>query len=90
MDFVCFVCKKYFCDSKQIVNHLKCIHFIRDGTSNINCVVSHIDGYKCDKKYKTFASLKSHMKECVLKRPQKAKSTDEVIFLNDCFNKDYI
>lgn len=90
MDFVCFVCKKYFSDSKQIVKHLKCNHFICDRTSNINCVVNHIDGYKCDKKYKTFASLKSHMKECVSKRTQEAKAIDEVIFLNDCFSKHNI
>lgn len=79
MDFICFLCKKTFSESKKIVKHLKTQHLIQDKTTNINCLVNHISSNVCSNKYSNFRSLEFHMKECLQKKLKKKAVIEEVI-----------
>lgn len=53
----CFKCTKY--DSKNVINHLKYYHGLRDHSEQLKCVVI---GKKCDSVYLTFKGLQNHIK----------------------------
>lgn len=58
----CFLCKKYFSSDKEIIKHLKIAHNIKNGTTELKCVVSS----KCKKTFTTFIPFQSHIKKCDL------------------------
>lgn len=57
MKFQCFRCKKDFSLEKEVISHLKKVHFMIDNVSPIKCVVKN-----CEKSYNTFKGLSSHLK----------------------------
>lgn len=56
----CFLCKRNFSSDKEIVQHLKIIHKIKNGTTELKCVVSS----KCKKTFTTFIPFQNHIKKC--------------------------
>lgn len=68
MNLECFKCGRYFSDLSQAFKHLKKIHLLENNLSELSCLVS-----KCGKTYRTFDSLRSHVKKCIVQ----AKSKDE-------------
>lgn len=65
MDYMCFVCKKEFEDIKNIFNHLKSVHNLKNNKTQLFCVVNN----NCTKSYHNFDSLRVHLKQCVRSRP---------------------
>lgn len=55
MDFYCFLCGATFILSKEAIKHLKKIHFIKDNTEPITCIVRN-----CRKTFNTFSGLSNH------------------------------
>lgn len=79
MDFECFKCQKNFGTLKDVCNHLKFIHFIKDHFQPIECVVRN--NKNCKKTFSTFASLQTHVKKC---QASSNKSTTEVLNKSNC------
>lgn len=80
MEYYCFVCLKKFTEIRQIFDHLKKLHLFRDNKSDLKCVVASPHGYEqCEKVYKTFDSLRTHIKKC---KPKKAQIVENIeVFL---------
>lgn len=57
MEFNCFRCNEIFNSSKDVIVHLKRVHFMLDNTEPIKCVVKN-----CEKSYNTFKGLSHHLK----------------------------
>lgn len=60
--FKCFACEKKFKDVKVTIDHLKFVHFIKDNTTEMRCV---IDGNSCSDTFYRFDLLKKHLKICL-------------------------
>lgn len=58
--FSCFLCEKHFFDEKEIIKHLKIMHNIKDGTTNLKCAVSN----QCSATYTSFKYFKDHISKC--------------------------
>lgn len=56
MNFTCFVCSEKFNLSTEAIKHLKQIHFIKDNTDTISCIVAN-----CGKTFNTFNGLRKHV-----------------------------
>lgn len=82
MDFQCFLCKIQCPDIKSAITHLKKIHLIIDNTMNMRCLVRHKGVICCSKQYKTFASLRKHMMDCVQSTKYNAQSSQQVKSIN--------
>lgn len=57
MNFHCFICKETFNLSKDSIKHLKRIHFLRDNTTPIGCIIIE----NCEKTFNTFRGLTNHV-----------------------------
>lgn len=65
MEYYCFVCHEKFAEVRQTFDHLKKIHLFRDNKNDLKCVIVSPPGYEqCTKVYKTFDSLRAHIKKC--------------------------
>lgn len=65
--YKCFLCTKEFNDEKIIVAHIKFNHFIKDNTIQMKCLVK---GNSCTNGFYSFATLKSHLKQCPAKKTE--------------------
>lgn len=65
MKYYCFVCFQQFSEIRHIFEHLKKLHLFRDNKNDLKCVVLSPPGCEqCAKIYKTFDSLRTHIKKC--------------------------
>lgn len=60
MDFKCFKCEKEFTSLKDVCNHLKIIHLMKD-QQLMSCVVKN---NICSNTFSTFNGLLTHAKKC--------------------------
>lgn len=56
--YKCFKCDQSFLDLKLIISHLKIVEGITEGVTVIRCIRG------CGKHFKTFKTLKEHLKIC--------------------------
>lgn len=79
MKYFCFVCFQQFAEIRHIFEHLKKIHLFRDNKNDLKCVAVSPSGCKqCVKIYKTFDSLRAHIKKCE-PVPSISDESDEVL-----------
>lgn len=65
MNLRCFICFQKYSDIPNIFKHLKTIHFLRDNFHDFQCLVEPETGYhQCVKSFKTYDSLRAHVKKC--------------------------
>lgn len=63
MSFHCYLCvNRLFKDNKEVVEHLKKEHKIREKIHKIKCTMK---GSKCGKHFQTFYGLDRHVKTCL-------------------------
>lgn len=63
MNFKCFVCSKQLYDETTAINHLRIVHFLKDGKNVFKCIVN--SGANCTKEFSTFQGLRLHVRKCV-------------------------
>lgn len=62
MNFQCKLCvDKYFKSNKDVIQHLKTVHKVKDGQDQIECTVRNS---KCGKYFQTFKGLARHLPKC--------------------------
>lgn len=73
--FQCFVCSEKFSEIRKTFDHLKKIHLLQDG-QELKCIYSYVG---CTKIFKTFDSLRNHVKKCQqLDKSESKQPTTEI------------
>lgn len=64
--YKCCECGKKFSEEKIVINHLKCVHLIRNKTKTLGCIVNIVENYECCHFAQSYETLKAHSKKCII------------------------
>lgn len=61
--YKCYKCDIKFNETKNVIDHLKKVHKIKEKVMQIKCV-NNFDTHVCSQTFLTFDGLRKHLKKC--------------------------